>query len=521
MQSSTYCRILNFVNVQSLVFIFLFSLEASQSLLAQDTFQKEFKRITFSEMIRTSDGGFACSGWGKKDTLQGSVLLKLNEVGDTIWSRYYIDTTSSLAHSVFQTSDGGFILTGKQYHSNIDTTNILLIRTDSIGQILWVKRLGKFFYENGRNVKETPDGGLIITGERNRDTSYVYDMFATKTDAEGNVEWSKSYMGPGNSQGFKILVLSDGSYIVHGIVNIGTENPDILTIRLTADGDTIWTRSYGSNGYERSYNLIETAQHQLAIIGLTNSWTAGYGDIYLTLLDLDGNLLWSKVYGGSGGEEGHSITQTVDGGFIFGGYANQGFDIETGLYVVKTNSAGEVQWSMTYHDNDVDNVTAIAELVSGEYLVAGHSRNFLKINKEGITGCDEQNVQTITSIAGTEMTHQPIQIASLPMSSLPYHLKVKSGFDIEATCKGLSTQNAPSNSKFHVSPNPAQDIIQIELIDGLIHQLQVVDISGRLVFKENHVEASQLELNIHDFPPGIYILLAETDEGWVRQKLAK
>jgi hypothetical protein len=422
---------------------------------------------------------------------------------------------------VDQTSDGGYILTGKEYRSNIDTTNILLIRTDSIGNIRWVKRLGMFFYENGRNVKETMDGGFILTGERNRDTSDVYDMFVAKTDPEGNVEWSKSYMGPGNSQGFKILVLSDGSYIVHGVVNIGTENPDILTIRLTADGDTLWTRSYGSEGHERSFNLIETAQHQLAIIGLTDSWTAGYGDIYLTLLDLDGNLLWSKVYGSSGGEEGQIITQTSDEGFIFGGYANNSFDIETGLYLVKTNSAGEIQWSMTYHDNDVDIVYGIVELDSGGYLVAGHIRNFLKITNQGITGCDEQAVQTITSDAATQITHQPIQVASLPLSSSPYHLRVRSGFDIEETCNGVATENIHSKLALEVYPNPAQGLIHLEITDGLIRQVQFFDLSGHLIFKKTGLNDSSLELNVQDAPPGMYILSAETDRGWVYRKVVK
>ena len=76
--------------------------------------------------------------------IQGSILIRLDPQGDTLWSRIYLDTTYSLAHAVDQTKDGGFILVGKQYRSNLDNTDILLTRTDAEGNILWVRRIGQF-----------------------------------------------------------------------------------------------------------------------------------------------------------------------------------------------------------------------------------------------------------------------------------------------------------------------------------------------------------------------------------------
>ena len=241
--------------------------------------------------------------------------------------------------------------------------------------------------EVGRDISETADGGFILTGEIWRDSiGSFYDMFAIKTDQNGNIEWSKTYKGPGNSQGFKILELHDGGYVVHGVVNIGSKNPDMLTIRLDTEGDTLWTRSYGGPEYERSYTLIETAQHQLAISGLTDSYSTGYGDTYLTLLDLDGNLLWSKSYGGEGGEQGNAIAQTKDGGFIIGGNTNGSFGIESGPYIIKTNSSGETQWSLTYQYDDYDDVSSIIELQSGYFMITCHHNTFMALSPDGGQG---------------------------------------------------------------------------------------------------------------------------------------
>lgn len=506
----------------SFIFVFICSISF---LVAQDTFQKKIKvGFNLSNMIITQDGGFICSGWAPGSGGQGSMLIKFDANGDTLWCKKYTDTSwNSLAFSVDETSDGGYVMVGKQYFSSQYDQDILLTRLDTVGNILWVRELGFGPSENGRDVIETSDGGFLLTGSMLRDTNYTTDMIAVKTDSQGNVEWSRSFVGTYSSVGWKVLELQNGGYVVHGRIYTDSVYSDLLTIRLTTEGDTLWTQTYGGSETEFSYSLIETAQHELAVVGTTSSYGAGQEDILLVLLDLNGNLLWSKSYGGLGGETGYAINQTNDGGYIIGGRSSS-FGLESDMYLLKTNPSGELQWSKIFDQIDHAHATSIIALETGNFLVAGHSDHVLKIDPEGTINCTQTNsdVQTIAMDVPPQFTALPIIIDSTDMYSYGYNLVVSGIAPVETVCESISTINSmPKQSDVRLHPNPFQDMIQIESEEGVLGEFILNNLSGKVLKQGNAGGSSVYALDLFDLPSGVYILRIKSDNHWVVNKIVK
>jgi hypothetical protein len=290
---------------------------------------------------------------------------------------------------------------------------------------------------------------------------------------------------------------------------------------LTPNGDTVWTRSFGGPEYERSYTIIETPQHQLAIAGLSNTYSTGYGDAYLTLLDLDGNWIWSKSYGESGGEQANAITATRDGGFILGGNTLGSFGLESSAIMIKTDGEGNVQWSMAFGNGDYDDVTSIIELETGQYMVTGHKNRIMELNSKGFSGCDETIIQTITNDAQTQITNQAIEVGTHNMYSLPYQLGVASGFSIDVVCNYVATEDPAEISNLKIHTDFGQDMIWLEATQGSIGQIKLFDLSGKLCRQDHANRDSYFGFHLPILPPGMYVLAVETNQGWATNKIVR
>ena len=178
-----------------------------------------------------------------------------------------------------------------------DFYNIYLVKADVQGNFEWDKTYYESWYNYGKSVKQTPDGGYILLGN-----TLAYsptgdqEFYLVKTDTLGNVEWKSTYgIADRNIAGYSIELTSDGGFAL-----LGRAHNDPLT----------------------------------------------QSDMYLVKTDSLGNKLWENIYGGTGLDEGHSVEQTPDGGFILGGRSNSSGS--NGIYLVKTDSSGTELWSNNF-----------------------------------------------------------------------------------------------------------------------------------------------------------------------------
>ena len=126
-------------------------------------------------------------------------------------------------------------------------------------------------------------------------------------------EWSKTYGRAGNDGSYYVMQTSDGGYALAGFTTVGANNRDFWLIKTDSSGTLQMSKTYGGNGIDDAYCVIETADGGYAMTGFTNSsGTAGNYDGWLVKLDSLGNMQWNKTYGGATADDLYVVIQTVD-----------------------------------------------------------------------------------------------------------------------------------------------------------------------------------------------------------------
>ncbi|MFC1971375.1 hypothetical protein ACFLV0_05575, partial [Chloroflexota bacterium] len=134
-----------------------------------------------------------------------------------------------------------------------------------------------------------------------------------------------------------------------------------------------WQKTYGGSEDEEGISVQQTTDDGYIIAGWTESYGAGKHDFYLLKTDVYGNKQWSQTFGGSGYDSANSVQQTTDGGYVVAGYTESygtgdGYD---DYYLVKTDEHGKEQWSQTYGGPDDQTAYSVKQTADGGYIVAG------------------------------------------------------------------------------------------------------------------------------------------------------
>ena len=190
---------------------------------------------------QTNDGGFIITGYtnsfgnGNRDVY----LIKTDGNGNELWSQTFGGIFNDLGHSVQQTTDGGFIITGVTTSFVDPLGDIYLIKTDNNGNEQWIQTYGGVEYDLSYSVKQTNDNGYIILGETESFGSGKLDFYLVKTDENGNYEWSQTYGGVEDDWGISLDITSDGGFILCGVTESFGNNiqEDILLIKTDDQGN--------------------------------------------------------------------------------------------------------------------------------------------------------------------------------------------------------------------------------------------------------------------------------------------
>jgi hypothetical protein len=327
---------------------------------------------------QTSDGGYIITGRTKSGVDSYDLyLLKTDFSGDTLWTRTYGGSEYDEGYSVWQTSDGGYIIVGQTESFGAGLSDVYLLKTDSSGDILWTRIYGGNREDRGYSVRQTSDGGYIIAGETHSFGVGLTDVYLLKTDSSGDTLWTGTYGGRSNDWGYSVQETSDGGYIIAGRTeSFGAGLSGVYLVKTDFSGDTLWTRTHGGRQYDRGEAVQQTSDGGYIVVGLTESFGAGLSDVYLLKIDPSGDTLWTRTYGGSDYELGHSVWQTSDGGYIIAG---ETYSFGAGLadvYLVKTDSSGDSLWACAYGGSDRDRGYSVQQTRDGGYVVAAVTYSF-------------------------------------------------------------------------------------------------------------------------------------------------
>ncbi|HEY9115731.1 MAG TPA: T9SS type A sorting domain-containing protein [Bacteroidales bacterium] len=359
--------------------ICLCSLLISNSLFAQipDTlWTKTYGGVQAEDgysVQQTSDGGFIITGFtysygaGAIDIY----LIKTNADGDTLWTKTYGTFAVDEGRSVQQTSDGGFVITGTVWAQS-KGKQVWLIKTDANGDSIWAKDFGGNNDEVGHCVQQTNDGGYIITGEVVVSGNLI-DLWLIKTDSDGNYDWSKIYGGTRFDKGYSVQQTTDGGYIVTGYTgSFGAGYNDAWLLKTDAAGDTLWTKTFGGFDNDYGYSVQQTTDGGYFITGVSYSFGFGSG-VYLVKTDASGDILWTKNYEGGQGKSGQ---QTSDGGYIITGWAEPLGPANSNVWLLRTNSSGDTLWTKTFGASEYEEGRSVKQTSDGGYIVCGFTDSY-------------------------------------------------------------------------------------------------------------------------------------------------
>ena len=282
-----------------------------------------------SGAVATSDGGFALVGWinGGTGRYADIVLVKTDANGSQQWTRIYEDPNESMAFSVAQTTDGGYIMSGTTSSTPNDLNS--------------------------------------------------YELFLLKVDQYGAEEWNKTIPGVGGSPGGQIQQAPDSGYVTVGA-------GPLTVIKTFANGSLQWSRAYPTGGSSESATALqETSGGGCIVLAEADyQFTGGYGrGAYVLKVDGVGNMQWNRTF--VSGETYiddvlRSVQETADGGYILAGVSNSSEMVYSGrAWIVKLYSNGSTQWSSTYDESGLSSANLVRQTFDGGYIAAITSLSYL------------------------------------------------------------------------------------------------------------------------------------------------
>jgi hypothetical protein len=296
------------------------------------------------------------------------------------WVKNIGGEANDFGYEVQQTSDGGYIIAGYTFSYGAGLNDVYLIKTDKNGNTLWTKTFGGPYWDVGYSLQQVSDGGYIITGYRGTEGVGRYgktDVYLIKTNSSGDVQWEKTFGGDGYDCGYSVIQTSGGDYIMAGYTeSSGADSKDIYIVKTNHQGDTIWTRTLGAGEWDEAYAVRQTTDGNYIVVGYTQSFGAGSRDVYLIKINPDGDTLWTRTFGGDDWEEGRSVQQTRDNGYIITGSTVSYGAGEWDVYLIKTDSLGDTLWTRTFGGEKYDIGMSVQQTSDGGFIIAGLTHSF-------------------------------------------------------------------------------------------------------------------------------------------------
>lgn len=521
----------------------LFALTYSLNTSAQNNLrEKIFSAPTNSlvkGLIRTFDGGYAIAssvdslGAGNYDFC----LLKLDASLQPEWSYTYGGPQEETCFHLRQAADSGFVLSGYSTSFTNGSRDAMILKTDKYGIFEWSKIIGGTLEDRFTWCEPKADGTITCAGNTKSAGAGDDDMLMVKFDSNGDTLWTRMFGGPVYDAGICIANLTNGGYAMSGrIYSFGTGFRDVCLLRTDDNGNLEWFRTYGGPYTEEGMIVKQTADGGFLVSGASESFApAGYYDVYTVRTDSTGNLLWSRNYGGDKTDATYDFIENPDGGFTILGFSesfNSNLiqnnspqmlgDDSASVYLIRTNAQGDTLWTRVYGGNKFDEAYSIIPSDSGGYVIGAFSRSFnddnrydaylIFVDSTGYAGCNTYYPPTYVIVPPTvPMIHTPDINSGIPVST-PSIVTGNISYTFSDPCLFTPIQeNNSGKFEFEVYPNPAAERIHITSTTFQKTKLNITDLTGTLIYSD--VFDSQVTVNSKYFQSGMYFITLIHENG--------
>jgi hypothetical protein len=347
-----------------------------------------------SSVSQTDDGGFIITGWTQSygAGYRSNVwLIKTDALGNEEWNKTFGGSNTDEGYSVSQTDDEGFIITGRTSSYGAGSSDVWLIKTDALGNEEWNKTFGGSGSDYAYSIAQTSNNGFIITGFTSSFGAGDHDVWLIKTDELGNEEWSKTFGDSLDDRGESVSLTNDGGFIVVGYT--ASYGYNVWLIKTDANGEEEWNKTFGGSSGDYGSSVSQTDDGGFIITGWTQSYGAGGRDIWLIKTDAFGNEEWNKTFDGNSKDEGESVSQTNDGGFIIIGSTGLQEASGSDIWLIKTDAFGNEEWNKTFSGSYIDYGKSVYQTNDGGFIITGSTKSSYDYDVWLIKTDDEGNVE--------------------------------------------------------------------------------------------------------------------------------
>jgi len=338
-----------------------------------------------------------------------------------LWQRTIGGSESEGLYELKQTTDGGYILgssslsdiSGDKTDGSNGDFDMWIIKINSNGDIEWQNSIGGNNFDDLHSIELTPDGGYIacgestsnISGDKTEISRGSEDFWIVKLDASGNVEWDKT-IGGDDYESFPKIKVIDGGYYICGdsFSNISGEKTedaigedDFWLLKLDTSGNIVWQNTIGGASTDFFQSLAVTADGGCILGGISDSNISGdksedskgSTDYWVVKIDSAGNIEWDKTLGGSQSDQLHNIIETSDNGYLLTGLSTSNISGDktensqggSDYWIVKLDSSGIIEWQNTIGGSSADNGHVAVQTADGKYIIGGYSKSDISGDK--------------------------------------------------------------------------------------------------------------------------------------------
>ncbi|MDY2586114.1 hypothetical protein SNF14_02085 [Winogradskyella aquimaris] len=275
-------------------------------------------------------------------------------------------------------------------------------------EILFAKTFGGSKNDSAQSVIATTDGGYAVLGYTQSNDDDItdkqdesFDYWVLKFDAQDQLQWQKTYGGSGDDRGNAIIQTSDGGYAIlgysfsnNGDVTTNAGLQDYWLVKLDANGNIIWEKSFGYQGADSGISIIETSDQGFLLSGILDVTASGGegnssrtanrhagGDYWVLKLNSSGDLEWSRYFGGNFTDTPYNAIETNDNAYIIVGSSDSDdTDISNNIgtydyWVIKLSLSGELIWERSFGGSQIDEARGVVNTIDGNFIIAGDTRS--------------------------------------------------------------------------------------------------------------------------------------------------
>ncbi|MBU0507227.1 T9SS type A sorting domain-containing protein [bacterium] len=463
-------------------------------------------------------------------------VLAFAQPPDSLWSRSFGGDMGEICWSILPAADGGFLMAGWTESYGAGDNDFWLLKTDANGDSLWSHAYGSEAEDLGFAMCPAGDGGFLLAGYTS--VAGSPDFWIVKVDADGTPLWDHRYGGALDDRCWDVQPTTDGGYVLAGWTSSfgAGGGGDFWLLKINSEGDSLWSRTFGGSNIDYCYSVKQTTDGGFVLAGYTSSFGALNHDFWLVKTDANGDSLWSRTFGGPDQEDGRAVVQTSDGGYLITGWGQLLTPGNTNFIAIRTDANGDSLWGRVYGGELSDFCNTVIPVMGGGYVLAGRSYSFsnglydiwlLRISEDGDSlwsthwgGADADNCISVVQLADASFVLGGTTF--ITGAGLQHYILKTTPDPLPA---GDFRSFQPQTFALSVYPNPfnPSTTIFFDFPRATRARLCVFDVTGRLIttLADEHFTAGSHALSFDGsaLPSGIYFAQLRTENHHQTAKL--